>query len=229
MFKAIWNGVELASGTDVIQVEGRLYFPPGSVRCELLRAAPDRSVCEWKGGEATYFDLVVGGEINRAAAWTYPLLSGNVEPIAGRIAFWKDVVVGWQGPDPAPIPPCIEAKTPNVAKALGVVDVIWRPSQLPGFAFPGGAATFEGYLIPSRNLLVDVLATPPEHERAARIAEARARAEAICAWNGAHPTDRYGYVAVWGSAMPNARTTEMLRRGGVLLALAEEPIVFATW
>lgn len=225
MFTALWNGVELARSADVIEVEGRLYFPPDAVQLGYLQTAPDRSICEWKGGVAEYFDLVVDARINRAAAWRYPELGPIAAAITGRIAFWKDVWVGWHGPAPAPTPPRIDARTPNVAKALGAADVVWRPSPLPAFGFAPGAAAFEGYLIPSLRVLVDVLATPPEHERAARIAEARARADAICAWNDAYPIERYGYIAVWGSATPSAEAIGLLRQRGVLLALDETPIV----
>ncbi len=219
MFTAIWNRTELARGDDVIEVEGRLYFQAGDVRHEFLSPAADRSVCEWKGGEAEYFDVVVDGAVNRAAAWRYPRLGDHARPLTGRIAFWKDVAIDWAGAGPAPAPARIEAQTPNVAKALGANDVVWRPALAAALGNPAAMAGFAGYLIPSLRVLVDVLATPPAADRPARIAEAGARAEVIAAWNAAHPGEPYGYIAVWGSATPDAADVAAVRRHEVRLAL----------
>jgi uncharacterized protein (DUF427 family) len=219
MFTATWNGLAIASGTDVIEVEGRIYFRRDDVRQELLIPAPDRSVCEWKGGEAEYFDLVAGGQVNRAAAWSYPELGEIARPLAGRIAFWKDVAVGWTGSEPAPQLARIEARTPNVAKALGATDVIWRPSLPARLQDRLGAENFAGYLIESQRILVDVLATPPELERAERIAEACAKADAIRDWNMNNADQAFGYIAVWGSATPDAAELAIVRQGGAVVAL----------
>ncbi len=64
------------------------YLPRADVRMELLRPAPrHRTVCEWKG-EASYFDLVVGGQVSRLAAWTYERPRPGYEEIAGHVAFY---------------------------------------------------------------------------------------------------------------------------------------------
>ncbi len=220
-FTAVWNGSELARGEDVIEVEGRLYFRAEDVRQEHLRSAPDRSVCEWKGGEAEFFDIVVSGGINRAAAWRYPQLGENARPLLGRMAFWKNVSVSWTGPGAAPPLPVLKAQTPNVARALGATDVLWRPS-LPALTQEPFADGFSGYLIPSLRVLVDVLATPPEDWRLARMAEARIRGEAVTAWNLAHPEAQYGFIAVWGSATPSPGVIERVRNGAVLLDLVPQ-------
>lgn len=227
MFTAFWNDVELARGTDVIAVEGRLYFRRDDVLHRHLTPAPDRSICEWKGGEAEYFDIVAGGQVNRAAAWSYPSLGQQARAIEGRIAFWKDVAVGWAGPGPAPVPGRIDAKTPNVAKALGAADVVWQP-KLGAILGPDAAGeVFAGYLIASLRVIVDVMATPPEPERPARIAEGMRRAQAVAAWNAAHPDAAHGYIAVWGSATPAAADIESLRCHAVLLALTAPSLVIS--
>ncbi|WP_010188511.1 DUF427 domain-containing protein [Sphingomonas sp. PAMC 26605] len=195
-----------------------LYFRAEDIRQEHLNSAPDRRVCEWKGGEAEYFDLVVMDRVNRAAAWRYPQLGENARALVGRMAFWKDVAVAWDGPGPALIPPVLEARMPNVAKALGATDVLWRPS-LPGLMEDRLMAGSSGYLIPSLRVLVDVLATPPEDERVARMAEARTRGEVVNVWNRAHPDARYGFIAVWDSATPDPTVVGQLRAGAVLLDL----------
>jgi uncharacterized protein (DUF427 family) len=63
------------------------YFPPEDVRRELLRPSPERSFCEWKGA-ATYFDVVVGGDVRRGAAWTYARPTEAFAPIRDHVAFY---------------------------------------------------------------------------------------------------------------------------------------------
>lgn len=224
MFVATWSGVEIARATSVIEVEGRRYFRPEDVRLDLLLAAPDHSICEWKGGEATYFDIVTGGAVNRAAAWSYPELGEIAHLIEGRFAFWRGVTVEWQGSSDAPPVLVVEARTPNVAKALGANDIVWQP-DLPAAIVGSDQEPFAGYLIHSLRLLVNVVATPPEAELAVRIADARALAERVVAWNETKCHVPYGFIAVWGSATPAAETVSRLRRGAVILDLSEELVV----
>lgn len=219
MFTASWNGTELARSLDVIEVEGRLYFPREAVAHQHLSPAPDRSICAWKGGEADYFDVVAEGQVNRAAAWRYQQVGPQARAIVGRIAFWKDVAVGWTGDGPAPQPARIEARTPNVAKALGATHVVWQPALAEVLRLAKGEV-FAGYLIPSLRVIVDVMATPPEPERAARVNEAAMRGAAVTAWNAVHPDAPYGYIAVWGSATPGEAEIAALRSRAVVLALS---------
>lgn len=222
MFVAEWNDVEIARAASVVEVEGRRYFQPDDVRLDLLSAAPDRSICEWKGGEAAYFDIVAGGAINRAAAWAYPSLGDIAQVLEGRFAFWRGVTVDWRGSGAPPPVLVIEAKTPNVAKALGVIDVVWQP-ELPAAIVDPDQAPFAGYLISSLHLLVNVVATPPEAELPARIAEAHALARRVIAWNTATCGTPYGFIAVWGSATPAAATVAAVRDGAVIVDLPEQP------
>lgn len=91
--KAIWNGAVIAESEDTVEVEGNHYFPPEAVRHEYLRASDTRTTCPWKG-RASYYDLLVDGEVNRDAAWYYPEVSEAARAIEGRVAFWKGVEVG---------------------------------------------------------------------------------------------------------------------------------------
>ncbi len=50
------------------------------------------SVCPWKG-TADYFDVIVDGNRNEAAAWTYPDPKPAPSEIAGYVSFWKGVRV----------------------------------------------------------------------------------------------------------------------------------------
>jgi uncharacterized protein (DUF427 family) len=42
---------------------------------------------------ASYYDVVVGDEVNPDAAWYYPNPSRAAERIKGRVAFWNGVKV----------------------------------------------------------------------------------------------------------------------------------------
>ncbi|MDB5839880.1 MAG: hypothetical protein JWQ23_1832 [Herminiimonas sp.] len=91
---ATWNKVAIAKADpDSIEiVEGNVYFPADAVRQEYLRPSETHTVCGWKG-TASYYDVVVDGEINRDAAWYYPEPKDAAKQIAGRIAFWRGVRV----------------------------------------------------------------------------------------------------------------------------------------
>ncbi len=67
MATATWGGKVIAECEQPIEVEGNLYFPPESVNRECLRASSTRTRCPWKG-EAHYYDIVVGDEVNPDAA-----------------------------------------------------------------------------------------------------------------------------------------------------------------
>jgi uncharacterized protein (DUF427 family) len=92
MVRATWNDEVIAESDSTVTLEGNHYFPPDSVRWELLRDAPKQSVCPWKG-TAGYYDVVVGDEVAAAAAWAYPTPLPVAENITGHVAFWKGVSV----------------------------------------------------------------------------------------------------------------------------------------
>lgn len=90
--KAIWNGVVIAESNDTVVVEGNHYFPPESLKKEYTTFSNHRSTCHWKG-QASYMSLLVNGEMNPDAVWTYPDPLPAAENIKGRVAFWKGVKV----------------------------------------------------------------------------------------------------------------------------------------
>jgi len=90
--KAIWNDVVIAEGDKTVVVEGNHYFPPQSVRTEHMRPSQTHTTCPWKG-EASYYDVVIGGQVNRDAAWFYPEPKPAASPIKDHVAFWKGVKV----------------------------------------------------------------------------------------------------------------------------------------
>jgi uncharacterized protein (DUF427 family) len=90
--RATWNGAVLAESDAIELVEGNVYFPPGSVRREHLRESETHTVCPWKG-QASYYDVQVGGQTNRDAAWHYPAPKDAAKHLAGYVAFWHGVDV----------------------------------------------------------------------------------------------------------------------------------------
>ena len=92
MPRATWNGTVLAESDDCIVVEGNQYFPPSAVHREHLRATDTHTVCGWKG-TASYYDVVVGEQVNKDAAWYYPAPKDAAKEIKDYIAFWHGVTV----------------------------------------------------------------------------------------------------------------------------------------
>jgi uncharacterized protein (DUF427 family) len=90
--KAIWKGAVLAESDDTVVVEGNHYFPAESLKREHFRESGTHTHCPWKG-EASYYDVLVGGETNADAAWYYPEPSDAAKQIKDRIAFWRGVRV----------------------------------------------------------------------------------------------------------------------------------------
>ena len=94
MPRALWNGVVIAQADagDVHIVERNIYFPPAAVDKSCLRDSQTHTVCGWKG-TASYYDVVVDGQVNKDAAWFYPVTKPEAAHIAGYVAFWKGVTI----------------------------------------------------------------------------------------------------------------------------------------
>ncbi len=92
MPKAFWRETVLAESDDTVVVEGNHYFPAESLNKEHFRDSDAQTVCGWKG-VASYYDVVVDGNVNEQAAWFYPEPKAEADEIRGRVAFWKGVEV----------------------------------------------------------------------------------------------------------------------------------------
>ena len=92
MAKAMWNGAVIAESEAFEVVEKNVYFPPGTVKDDYRRESATTTECSWKG-TAHYYDVVVDGEVNVAAAWYYPEPTEKALNIKDHIAFWKGVKV----------------------------------------------------------------------------------------------------------------------------------------
>ena len=92
MAKAIWNGTVIAESDHTERVEGNHYFPPNTVKKEYFRESKTSTVCPWKG-TASYYDVVVDGQVNPGAAWYYPQPKSAAANIKDHVAFWRGVTV----------------------------------------------------------------------------------------------------------------------------------------
>ena len=90
--KAIWNNTIIAETDDIVLVEGNRYFPESALEKKYITFSNHKTSCPWKG-QASYYSLIVNGEMNTDAVWYYPDPKPEAEMIRGRVAFWKGVEV----------------------------------------------------------------------------------------------------------------------------------------
>ncbi len=90
--KAIWKDIVIAESDDIVTIEGNHYFPESSVNREFITFSNHKTSCAWKG-QASYYSLMVNGELNTDAAWYYADPKPEAANIKGRVAFWKGVSV----------------------------------------------------------------------------------------------------------------------------------------
>ena len=90
--KATWNNTVIAESQDTVLVEGNHYFPESSLNREFVTFSNHKTVCPWKG-QASYYSLLVNGELNPDAVWYYPTPKAGAEQVQGRVGFWKGVIV----------------------------------------------------------------------------------------------------------------------------------------
>jgi uncharacterized protein (DUF427 family) len=90
--KAIWKDAVIAQSDDLVVLEGNQYFPESSLNREYVTFSNHKTSCPWKG-QASYYSLIVDGELNTDAAWYYADPKPEAESIKGRVAFWKGVKI----------------------------------------------------------------------------------------------------------------------------------------
>jgi uncharacterized protein (DUF427 family) len=90
--KATWRGATLAESEQTIVVEGNHYFPPDSIDRAHFAESKTHTTCGWKG-EASCYDVVVDGAVNKDAAWFYPDPKPAAANVKSYVAFWKGVQV----------------------------------------------------------------------------------------------------------------------------------------
>ena len=92
MVKAVWKEKVIAESDAVEEVEGNYYFPPEKVNKDFLKESDTHSTCPWKG-KASYYDVVVDGQVNKDAAWYYPDPKPAAKKIKDYVAFWKGISI----------------------------------------------------------------------------------------------------------------------------------------
>lgn len=92
MWQAVWNDQIIAQSDKTQEVEGNQYFPMESVNRELLTDSAKLTRCSWKG-EASYFNIVVNGDVNADAVWVYLDPKEAASEIANHVAFGRGVEV----------------------------------------------------------------------------------------------------------------------------------------
>ena len=90
--KATWNGAVIAQSDDTVVVEGNHYFPESALDRQYVSFSNHKTSCAWKG-QASYYSLLVNGELNPDAAWYYADPKPEAEMVRGRVAFWKGVKI----------------------------------------------------------------------------------------------------------------------------------------
>jgi uncharacterized protein (DUF427 family) len=91
--KAIWNGAVIAQSDDTVVVDGNHYFPASSLKREYITFSNHRTANPLKG-EASYYCLLVNGEMKADAVWYYPDPKPEALMLKDRVAFGNGVKVG---------------------------------------------------------------------------------------------------------------------------------------
>lgn len=91
--KVIRNNVVLAESDETIVVEGNHYFPPDSINQQYFEKSDTHTKCPWKG-QASYYHIVLGDEVEKDAAWYYPTPQEAAREIKDYVAFYKGVEEG---------------------------------------------------------------------------------------------------------------------------------------
>ena len=90
--KATWNNIVIAESDDTVPVEGNHYFPTSALKKEYVTFSNHKTSCSWKG-QASYYSLLINGEMITDAVWYYADPKPEAESIKDRVAFWKGVKI----------------------------------------------------------------------------------------------------------------------------------------
>ena len=89
--KVVRKDLVLAESDQTIVIEGNHYFPPESIRKEYFQQSDKQTTCPWKG-QAGYYHIVIGNNVEQDAAWYYPEPKAEAREIKNYVAFNKSSV-----------------------------------------------------------------------------------------------------------------------------------------
>ena len=89
--KVVRDGQVLAESDQTIVIEGNHYFPPDSIKKEYFQKSDKHTTCPWKG-QASYYHIVIGDDVEQNAAWFYPEPKDKAKQISNYVAFYKSAV-----------------------------------------------------------------------------------------------------------------------------------------
>ncbi len=90
--KAIRQNTVITESEDIVVLEGNHYFPISALNRDHVTFSNHHTMCAWKG-QASYYSLLVNGEMNTDADWYYADPKPEAESIKDRVAFWKGVKI----------------------------------------------------------------------------------------------------------------------------------------
>lgn len=90
--KASWNNIVIAESDDTVLVEGNYYFPESALKKEYVTFSNHKTSCAWKG-QASYYSLLINGEMLTDAVWYYPDPKPEAEMVRSRVAFGNAIKV----------------------------------------------------------------------------------------------------------------------------------------
>ncbi|PMD46554.1 DUF427-domain-containing protein [Hyaloscypha variabilis F] len=85
------SGRTIAETDEYEVVEGNVYFPPSSVKMEMLTKTDHSTVCPWKG-DASYYTINLDKTEFPNSAWYYPNPKEKAKNIKDYVAFYKNIV-----------------------------------------------------------------------------------------------------------------------------------------
>jgi uncharacterized protein (DUF427 family) len=90
------DGEHLAVSDRVVVLEetglpDRYYIPRDDVRTGLLQRTARRTTCPFKG-QASYWSVIVGGQVHKNLVWSYETPIPPAEGIAGLMCFYDEKV-----------------------------------------------------------------------------------------------------------------------------------------
>jgi uncharacterized protein (DUF427 family) len=94
--KVTWKGAVIADSADALDLKEASYpvvkyIPRADADMRLLKRTNHMTHCPYKG-DASYFSVVVDGQVSENAVWTYENPMSGVAEIKGYLAFYPDRV-----------------------------------------------------------------------------------------------------------------------------------------